>query len=146
MTIIKHDNNEYLFKILRSKLGINLKEYKDDSYFVLTSDHLIYGICRITKLTNSESQDNNQFIKPFNLKKSHINKDIYYLSGIWVNEDIRNQGYGTKLINKRLEITKKDDIIITDIQNKSSLKNKYKALDMELIKDDEDKLFFKLEK
>jgi ribosomal protein S18 acetylase RimI-like enzyme len=137
--IKEHNNKDFLNNILRLKLGEHITKFKNEKYFVILKDSILLGISRIVELSNIELS--NKKFDFFNI--SNENK-IFFLSGIWIDESIRNKGYGQKLINERMALINFKDIVISDVMKSSKLLLYYqKELNMKIIKENDSYYYLK---
>ena len=130
MKIEKYLKKDIAYKIIKKayelEFGADLKKYETEMYFVAyDSENLICGVSRFAILTGNELL--REGFKIFDLKDEELDdKEIYYLSGIWVEKEQRNQGIGKKLLEKRMNYINQSDIVITDVRKTSSLIDIYK--------------------
>ena len=128
MKINRNDNQTEVFEIIKTayktELNSELKRYENEVYFTaLDENNIICGVSRFCKLSQVELL--REGFEIFNLKQELANnKDIYYLSGIWVKQTHRKQGVGKKLLKSRLQMLK-NSVIITDVRKSSDLLNIY---------------------
>lgn len=134
-------NNIYRTK-LSIKLNLELSHYsnEDETYFIArfnNSDQIV-GISRIVFNFQKYVDKQNKFFKQ-NIDPKNNN---VFLTGIWVEDEFRNQGIGKSLLNKRLSLLVKGDFIFTDMRKDSYLKKYYLEIGMSILGEDNKHIFF----
>jgi len=139
LTIKEHHNKGFLNNILQLKLGEHITKYENEKYFVILKDNILFGISRIVEL--SEKELNEGKWKEFNL---HNRKKVFFLSGIWIDESIRNQGYAKRLIGERMSLINFKDTVISDVRKSSNLLTYYQEeLNMKIIEENKSYCYLK---
>jgi len=131
MEIIRNYNTDFMNKILELKLERKINKFKNEIYFSVVENNILYGITRLTKLEKKEIYKIEDLLKDLDINPEELSLDVYYLSGLWLDDKFSKKGIRQELSDKRiieLKNIKEDYLIVSEFNNNSTLLPYYKSI------------------